>query len=141
MMDDRVWHMIRLHTSAARCSSTLTTKKICCHERQDWVDVGIYSINPLPDDEILEWSKLKEIADNILTLHSIDTHFNASTTDNFVGKEEIARNERFLLFPQCFILNQVVVSLFVHIFDIISLFAAEFEEPKIGLSGEGLSGI
>ena len=29
---------------------------------------------------------------------------------------------------------------FVHIFDIISLFAAELEEPKIGISGYGLSG-
>ena len=27
----------------------------------------------------------------------------------------------------------------VHIFDIISLFAAELEEPKIGISGNGLS--
>ena len=27
---------------------------------------------------------------------------------------------------------------FVHIFDIISLFAAELEEPKIGISGKGL---
>ena len=29
------------------------------------------------------------------------THFDASTK-NIVGKEEIARNEQFLLFPQCF---------------------------------------
>ena len=28
---------------------------------------------------------------------------------------------------------------FVHIFDIIFLFAAEFEEPKIGISGKGLT--
>ena len=47
-------------------------------------------------------------------------------------KGEIARDEQFLLFPQCFLLNQVIVSPFVYIFDIISLFAAEFEEPKIG---------
>ena len=33
---------------------------------------------------------------------------------------------------------QIIVSLFVHFFDIISLFAAEFEEPKIGISGKGL---
>ena len=41
-----------------------------------------------------------------LTLYSIDTHFNASTTRQVlkknVGKEEIARNEQSLLFPQCF---------------------------------------
>ena len=53
-------------------------------------------------------------------------------------KDEIARNEQFLLFPQCFQLNQITVSLFVHIFDITSLFAVELEQPKIGLSGNGL---
>ena len=66
-----------------------------------------------------------------------------------VGKGEIDRkhygkmwrnccNEQFLLFPQCFLLNQIIVSPFVYIFDIISLFAAEFEESKIDISGEGL---
>ena len=53
-------------------------------------------------------------------------------------REEIARNEQFLLFPQCFLLNQKIVSPFVHISDIISLFAAELEEPKIGMRGKGL---
>ena len=53
--------------------------------------------------------------------------------ENIVGKEEIARNEQFLLCPQCFLLSQITVSAFVDIFDIISLFAAELEEPKIGL--------
>ena len=48
-----------------------------------------------------------------------------------VGKEEIAHNEQFLLFPQCFLLNQKLVSTFVNIYDIISLFAAELEESKI----------
>ena len=55
-----------------------------------------------------------------------------------MGKGEIAHNEQFLLFPQCFLLNQIIVSPFVHIFGIISLLAAELEEPKIGLSGKGL---
>ena len=58
--------------------------------------------------------------------------------ENFVGKEEIARDEQFLLFPQCFLHNQKLVSPFVNIFDIISLFAAELEEPKIGISSKGL---
>ena len=35
-------------------------------------------------------------------------------------KGEIARNEQFLLFPQCFQLNQITVFPFVHNFDIIS---------------------
>ena len=76
-----------------------------------------------------------------ITLYSIDTHCGASTRDTFennVGKGEIARNEQFLLFPQCFLLNQVTASPFVHILDIISLFAAELEEPKTGLSGKGI---
>ena len=36
-----------------------------------------------------------------LTLNSINTYFDASTTafENILGKEEIARNEQFLLFP------------------------------------------
>ena len=58
--------------------------------------------------------------------------------ENIVGKAEIALTEQFLLFSQCFLLNQIIISLFVYIFDIISLFAAEFEEPKIGISDEGL---
>ena len=58
---------------------------------------------------------------------------------NIVGKGEITRNEQFLLFPQCFLLDQIIVSPFVHIFDIISLFAAEFEKPKIAISGKGLT--
>ena len=58
-------------------------------------------------------------------------------------KGEIARNEQFLLFPQCFLLNQIIVSPFVHIFDNIFLFAAELEEPKIGrmISDKGLNNI
>ena len=70
--------------------------------------------------------------DSCLTLYSIDTHITTSATDafkNIVGKGEIARNEQFLLFPQCFLIKQIIVSQFVHIFAIISLFAAELEEP------------
>ena len=55
-----------------------------------------------------------------------------------MGKGEIARDEQFLHFSLCFLLRQIIVSLFVHIFGIIPLFAAEFEEPKIGMWGKGL---
>ena len=57
-----------------------------------------------------------------------------------MGKGEIAGNQQFLLFPQCFLLNQITVFLFVHIFDIMYFFffVAEFEKPKIGISGKGL---
>ena len=62
---------------------------------------------------------------------------NKQLLKNIAGKEEIARNEQFLLFPQCFLLNQKIVSPFGNIFDILSLFAAELEEPKIGMWGKG----
>ena len=39
-----------------------------------------------------------------------------------------------------FSLNQKIVSPFVNIFDIISLFAAKLEEAKIGVWGKGLNG-
>ena len=55
-----------------------------------------------------------------------------------MGREEIARNQQFLLFPQCFLLNQKIVFPFVNICDIISLFADELDDPKIGLSGKGV---
>ena len=77
-----------------------------------------------------------------LTLYPIDTHFDALATtafENIVGKGEIACDVQFLLFPQCFLLNQMIISPFVHVFDIISLFAAELEEPKIGISGKELT--
>ena len=54
--------------------------------------------------------------------------------ENIVGKGDIAHNEQFLLLSQHFLLNQIIVSSFVNnFFDIISLFAAESEEPKIGI--------
>ena len=60
-------------------------------------------------------------------------HQHWTAFENIVRKGEIARKEQFLLFPQCFPLKQITVSPFAHIFDIISLFAAELEDPKIGL--------
>ena len=60
-------------------------------------------------------------------------HQNLTAFENIVGKGEIAHNEQFLLFPQCFPLNQIVVSPFVHISDIISFFAAELEDLKTGI--------
>ena len=56
-------------------------------------------------------------------------HQKHTAFENILEKEEIAHNEQFVLFPQFFLLNQI----FVHIFDIISLFAAELEEPEIGI--------
>ena len=66
-------------------------------------------------------------------------HQQQTAFENIVGKGEIACNEQFLLFPQCFQLNQITVSQIVHMFDIVSLFAIELEEPKSGISGKGLN--
>ena len=60
-------------------------------------------------------------------------HQQQTALEDIVEIEEIARNEQFLLFQQCFLLNQITVSLFVNIFDIISVFAAELVEPRIGI--------
>ena len=60
-------------------------------------------------------------------------HQQQTPFENIVGKEEIAYNEQFLLFTKCFILSQETVYPFVNIFDIISVFAAELVEPKIGM--------
>ena len=65
-------------------------------------------------------------------------HQQQTPFENIVGKEEIARKEQFLLFPQCFQLNQKIVSPFVKIFFLISSFDAELQEPKIGMRGKGL---
>ena len=60
-------------------------------------------------------------------------HQQPTAFENIAGKEEIARHEQFLLFPQYFLPNQKIVSLFVNIFDNIALFAAELEESGIGM--------
>ena len=65
-------------------------------------------------------------------------HQQQTAFENIVGKEEIAHNEQFLLFPQCFLLNLKIISPFVNIYDIIPLFAAKLEEPKIGEWDKGL---
>ena len=54
-------------------------------------------------------------------------HQQQAAFGNIAGKEEIARNEQFLLFPQCFLLSQKFVSSCVNCYDLIS----EYEEPKM----------
>ena len=66
-------------------------------------------------------------------------HQQQTAFENIVGKGKIASKEQCLLFPQCFLLNQIIKSPFVHNFDMISLFAAELEKPKFGISGNGLN--
>ena len=56
------------------------------------------SVNPLPDDKILDWSILKQIADNILTHSHTMTPLGNKPFENTVGKGEIARNSVFYPF-------------------------------------------
>ena len=54
-----------------------------------------------PKRQNLDSSKLKKFADNSLKFHGNGIKF-SKKVENTVGKGEIARNEQFLLFPQCF---------------------------------------
>ena len=47
-------------------------------------------------------------------------------------KEKLLITSNFY-FSHCFLHNLIIVPPFVHIFDIISLFADELEDPKIGI--------
>ena len=97
-------------------------------------------LGPLPDDKILDWSKLKQIADDLLTLSRTSPSFYVSAVqslENTVGKGEIARNEQFLLFPQCFLPvweNFVRFSLNL---ELSSANSFSLEESKICRLGKG----
>ena len=56
----------------------------------------------MPDNKILDRSKLKEIEDDIFKFDENSTKF-SKRVENTVGKGEIARSEQLLLFPQCFL--------------------------------------
>ena len=58
-------------------------------------------INPLPDVQILDSSKLKEFADDNFKFNENGRKL-SKWVENTVGKGEIARLEQFLLLPQCF---------------------------------------
>ena len=80
-----------------------------------WIGLGFYYIftnlppewredlvfDSLPDDQILDSSKLKEFADDNFKFDKIGRKL-SKQVENTVGKGEIARYEQFLLFPQCF---------------------------------------
>ena len=61
----------------------------------------ISTFNPLPDDSILDRSKLKQSADDNFEVDENNRKF-SKRVENTVGKGEIARYEQLLLFPQCF---------------------------------------
>ena len=61
----------------------------------------LFLFNPLPENKILDWSKLKQIEDDIFKFDENSRKF-SKPVENTVGKGEIACYEQFLLFPQCF---------------------------------------
>ena len=61
---------------------------------------GLFSY-PFPKQLILDASKLKKIANGNFRFDDNGKKF-FRCVENTVGKEEIARYEQFLLFPQCF---------------------------------------
>ena len=56
---------------------------------------------PFPKQQVLGSSKPKGLADDNFKLDENGRKF-CKWEENTVGKEEIARHEQFLLFPQCF---------------------------------------
>ena len=58
-------------------------------------------LNPLPDDKILDWSKLKQFAEDNFEFDENSRKF-SKQVENTVGKGEIAFHKHILLFPQCF---------------------------------------
>ena len=57
--------------------------------------------NPFPNDKYKTLRKLKKFADDNFKFNENSRKFSIRV-ENTVGKEEIARYEQFLLFPQCF---------------------------------------
>ena len=57
--------------------------------------------NPLPDDKILDWFKLKQIAVDILKCIQIEKLV-LYRVENIVRKGDIVCYKQFLLFTQCF---------------------------------------
>ena len=58
-------------------------------------------MNPFPKRQILDSSKLKEFADDNIKFDENSGKL-SKRVENTEGYGEIARNEQFLFFPQCF---------------------------------------
>ena len=95
-------------------------------EKEKLLVISNFSFSPSFFNPFGELSAIFIFTPKILIL----THQQQTVFENIVGKGEVTHNEQFLLFPRSFLLNQITVSQFVHTFDIISLFAAEFEKPN-----------
>ena len=61
-------------------------------------DDGAELLNPLPDNNISDWSKLKEFAEDNFRHNENGREF-SKTVENTVGKGGIAHYKQFLFFP------------------------------------------
>ena len=64
-----------------------------------WI-LSVIAVYLFPKQQILDSSKLKELADDNFKLDDNGSTF-SKRVENTVRKGEIARYEQFLLFPQC----------------------------------------
>ena len=62
---------------------------------------GFNLLKSLPDDKVLDSSRLKEFADDNFKFDENGRKL-SKRVENTVGKGEIARYKQFLIFPQCF---------------------------------------
>ena len=58
-------------------------------------------LNPIPNDKILDMTKLKAFADNKLNFAKMEISF-CDRVENTIGKGENAGYQHFLLFLHCF---------------------------------------
>ena len=58
-------------------------------------------LNPLPSDKIVDWSKLKAFAEDIINVNEI-LKFRLGRVENTVEQGENAVFQQFLLFPHLF---------------------------------------
>ena len=76
--------------------------KAFADDKIDVVKIALVVFNPLLDEKFLDWSKLKEIADDILKCIESEK-FVSYRVENIVRKGEIACYKQFLLFSQHFL--------------------------------------
>ena len=111
------------------------------------LDLGLVRNGPLPKQPSPKWPNYQYRPLSIINFHlnalkpfpeqALDfMYLHHKSFDNAVGKGEIAHNEQFLLFPQCFL---PVLRAFCHL-DQIKLSSAisfSLEESKICCLGKG----
>ena len=82
---------------ASSCSCSTTSAIFTCPTKYDYFKW----LNTLPNNKILDWSKLKTFADEKINVTQY-LNFVFGRVENNVGKGENAGYQHFLLFSQCF---------------------------------------